>query len=222
MLNLSIAMLLHHNFSRFSTGLALVAALILLFSGSIGAASAQQKPQVIIDSPRSGDALQGVVSIVGTTEVEGFRSVEIAFAYQSDPTGTWFLIAQSGTAVKAGALASWDTTTISDGSYRLRVRVLLNDGQALETVVDGLRVRNYLPIETPTPGARAGQMTPTPTATLLPDFEIAAVNPTPLPTNPAVVTRLDLQNSAAQGALAAAGLLAAFGLYLALRAVARR
>lgn len=225
MLNLSIAMRAQHFSSRF---LACLSALLLLcFTRGEAAAgwlaqSSQQSPQIKIDSPRGGDALQGVVSVTGTTEVEGFRSMELSFAYQADTTGTWFLISRSSTAVKEGALASWDTTTISDGSYRLRVQVTLEDASVLETIIDGLRVRNYLPVETATPGSRAGQVTPTPTRTPLPDFELMEAGPTPLPTNPAVITQRDLQASLMQGALVATGVFGLVGLYLALRAAFRR
>lgn len=223
MLNLSIAMRAQHFSSRF---LACLSALLLLcFTRGEAAAgwlaqSSQQSPQIKIDSPRGGDALQGVVSVTGTTEVEGFRSMELSFAYQADTTGTWFLISRSSTAVKEGALASWDTTTISDGSYRLRVQVTLEDASVLETIIDGLRVRNYLPVETATPGSRAGQVTPT--RTPLPDFELMEAGPTPLPTNPAVITQRDLQASLMQGALVATGVFGLVGLYLALRAAFRR
>lgn len=214
-------MLSRSKFPRLSIYVALAVALILLFADGPQRAVAQLTPRVKLDSPQPGDVLQGVISIAGVTEVEGFRSAEVAFAYQVDPTNTWFLIAQTNTPVKSGALASWDTTTISDGGYRLRLLVLLQDGQKVEVMADGLRVRNYLPVETATPDVRAGQKTPTPTGTHLPDFEVAAVTPNPQPTNPAIVTPLDLQGSVAQGAVVAMALLVLVGLYLALRAALR-
>lgn len=222
MLNLPITMRPQQFSSRFSACLALLAALFLILSVRGGVVRAQDDPEVVIDSPGGGEVLQGVVTVTGTTEMEGFSAMEMSFAYQSDTTGTWFPIIRASTAVKEGPLATWDTTTISDGTYRLRVQVFLQDGKVVETVVDGLRVRNYLPIETATPGARENQVTPTPTRTPLPDFELAAVNATPLPTNPAVVTPRDLQSSAVQGALAAASVLGLIGLYLALKAAIRR
>lgn len=223
MLNLPIAMRSYQFSSRFSACLALLVVLGFLLVTRSQVVMAQQPPEKVeIESPRGGDALQGVVSVTGTTEIEGFRTMEMAFAYQSDTTGTWFLISRSTTPVKEAALASWDTTTISDGIYRLRVQVALADGKTLETVIEGLRVRNYLPVETATPGTRTGQVTPTPTRTPLPDFEVSETDPTPLPTNPAVVTPRDLQASMIQGSLAAAGALGLFVLYLALRAAFRR
>ena len=72
----------------------------------------------------------------------------MAFGYQDDPTATWFLIEQSAEPVKKGLIASWDTSTITDGEYQLRVRVILADGKVAEAIVPNLRVRNYTPVET--------------------------------------------------------------------------
>ena len=203
---------------------ALIILLLLFFSARVSGAQGEE-PVFSVDSPRPGDALQGVVTIAGTTGVPGFRSVDVAFAYQSDSTGTWFPIAQSSAAVQAGAIAGWDTTTITDGNYRLRVQVFLQDGRVLESVVEGLRVRNYLPVETSTPHADAppvGQPIPTSTPTPLADFQVSARQPTPLPTNPAQVTQRHLQTSVFQGMLAAAGVLAVVGMLVGLRAALRR
>jgi len=118
MLNLTIAMLAHkESYLLFIIGPWLVAQ--LLFSqgslpGSLPgrlpvgitslsawlAATSTPEPQLIVGSPHPGEALQGAVSIGGTTELPGFRSAEVTFAYQSDPTGTWFLIQQSSKPVK--------------------------------------------------------------------------------------------------------------------------
>ncbi len=185
------------------------------------------EPQVRIASPLGGEALQGVVPIGGTTDLPGFRSAEVAFAYQADPTGTWFIIQQSSTPVKDGALAAWDTTTITDGEYKLRVQVFLAEGQVLESTVTGLRVRNYTPIETSTP-ARAspvpasGVATATPSATPLGDFQVKAVNATPLPTNPAQITPQHFEASALRGVLVIFGAALVGALYLGLRAIVRR
>jgi hypothetical protein len=163
------------------------------------------------------------VTISGTTDIPGFRSAEISFAYQSDPTNTWFIIQQSAAPVKEGALAAWDTTTITDGAYRLRLQVFLQDGQVKESLVTGLRVRNYTLIETSTPEARqAGQETPTPTASPRPDFQVSAREVTPLPTNPAQVTPQHLEQSALRGVLVAAAAAVAAALYLGLKAIFRR
>lgn len=184
---------------------------------------ASQNDPVGIDAPHTGEVLQGVVAINGYTEQPGFRSMEVDFAYASDPTNTWFMIQQGSTSTKEGLLASWDTTTITDGDYRLRLQVFLQDGKVLESVVNDLRVRNYTQVEAGLLEEPAsGQHTPTPTVTPLPDFQVAAKVATPLPTNPAQLTPQHLQQSALQGVLVVVGLLAAGGLYVGLRLITRR
>lgn len=241
MLNLTIAMLaniasrfhlpitpknlVQPGFSAPSVLLVLLTLLLLLPGIQTGKASglALQIDPVGIDAPHTGEVLQGVVAINGYTEQPGFRSMEVDFAYASDPTHTWFLIQQGATSTKEGPLASWDTTTITDGNYRLRLQVFLQDGRVLESVVDNLYVRNYTQVEASLVEEHAsGQRTPTPTVTPLPDFQVLVKEPTPLPTNPAQLTPQHLQESAMQGVLVVGGLLAAGGLYLGIRLIARR
>jgi hypothetical protein len=179
--------------------------------------------QPSIQSPGGGEALQGVVLVSGTTDVPGFRRSEVAFAYQNDPTSTWFLIQQSEQPVIESVLANWDTTTIGDGTYQLRLQVVLEDGQVLEQVVAGLRVRNYTQIETNTPVSPAArQATGTLVPTPLSDFQVMPRNITPAPTNPAQLDRMDLQQSALRGTLVVFSALLVGVLYLGLRALIRR
>ncbi len=182
-----------------------------------------QDAAVQIDAPANGEALQGVVMINGTTAMEGLRSVEVSFAYQKDPTNTWFPIWQGSAAVKNGLLARWDTSTIADGNYRLRVQVVLQDGRVLESVVNDLRVRNYSVVETSTPaaGQRRTEVLAL-TATPLPDFQPAAVQVTPLPTNPAQLTEQDLRQSALTGVGIVAGAFVLLGIYIGLRSIGRK
>jgi hypothetical protein len=218
-LNFLVAMFAVKASRRFTFVLILV---VFLLSGAALDVLAQD-PQVIIDAPASGEALQGVVSVSGSTKVEGFQVAEIAFAYQSDPTATWFLIQQSSTAVTKGPLASWDTTTITDGMYKLRVQVFLNDGQVLEYEVNGLRVRNYTAIETSTPAATiTGPEQPTLTPSPLPDYQAVAVTAVPLPTNPAQLSQAHLQRSAAQGAGLVVAITILAVVYIGLRSFFRR
>lgn len=183
----------------------------------------QQAPQqVVIDSPRPGEALQGNVSISGTVPAEGFESYEVSFSYQRDTTNTWFLIEQGKEAVNAGGLASWDTTTISDGTYRIRVTAFLKDGKAVQTMVTGLRVRNYTTVETSTPApvnASGTEMVSTP---LPADYKPLFQTATPPPGNAAQVTKQDLTKSLMGGGLVALGLFVVLGLYLGVRAIFRR
>jgi hypothetical protein len=74
-------------------------------------ASAQAGTTIRITTPASGDVLQGLVDITGTSAVDGFFASELSFAYVSDPTSTWFLIYSTDLPVTDGLLAAWDTNS---------------------------------------------------------------------------------------------------------------
>ena len=135
--------------------------------------SAQAPGYADITSPVDRQPIQGYFTIEGSASHPFFEAYDLAFAYQNDPTQTWFMISDPiHQAVTNGPLAIWDTTGITDGNYRLCLRVFLSNGTALQVIVEGLRVRNYTAIETSPPGAAAVS----PTAT------IAQPTPTPRPT----------------------------------------
>ncbi len=151
-----------------------IAVLFALIVLSSGRAAAQTEAGIHIAAPSSGSTLSGLVNVMGTSAAEGFVSSELSFAYASDPTSTWFLVYQTDSPVTDGLLAAWDTNSVTDGDYNLRLRVALQDGSILESLVTGLRVRNQLPTETPAPTSA-----PEPTATT--EF---VPPPTPLPPTP--------------------------------------
>ena len=160
-------------------------------------AFAQAQTAIRIAAPASSETLRGIVNVTGTSAADGFASSELSFAYASDSTFTWFLIYQTDSPVTDGLLVAWDTFLVTDGDYNLRLRVTLQDGTILESLVTGLRIRNQLPTETPVP-----TVTPEPTATtefippatpLPPTPQPAPTStrlptPTPLPPNPATLS----------------------------------
>ena len=124
-----------------------------------------------IIEPGEGQSVRGIVTIFGTASHPAFESFDLAFSFDPDSTDTWFAIGEPlNTPVVDGRLAIWDTTQITDGVYRLRLRVHVEGSEPFETVVGDVRVRNYTATETPP--ARA--VTALPTA-------IATVPPTPIP-----------------------------------------
>lgn len=194
------------------------------------AAQTGDSAAVTITSPTAGTPLQGTVTIKGKTLVEGAISWEITFGYANDSSGTWFLIAEGEEQISLGELTQWDTTTITDGDYNLRLTVYLQGGRREHHIVNNLRVRNYSPIETitPTPTLTSTPFTETPrpsltpTGTTQPTETLIPSTPTPLPTNPVTITQSDINNSLIQGA---AGALAAFvliGLYLSIKRIIRK
>lgn len=212
--------------------------IIICLAAPISPAAAQEpaftqtptpEPQAVsISSPADGQALKGNVTVSGHTAVHGFASYELSFRYSEHPTQTWFLI-QSGTQPNEdGLLAQWDTSTITDGLYDLRLVVERQSAEPIIYEVHHLRVRNYTPVETNTP-------TPvTPTSTPMPgDTPVPTVTPTPtdtpipptvtaLPPNPAQISRQDLGLNLGKGALFSAGLFALIGIYLTVKNLRRR
>jgi len=168
---------------------------------------------VSITSPQPLQAVQGQVRVLGTTDIPGFRQATLFFGYAQDPTGTWFLIAEKHIPSHEGLIGRWDTTVLTDGDYILRLVVDDRQGQRYEATVP-VRVRNYTPIETPTPASQASGGTPQPTLrpSPSPTATPAWPTPTPAPLNPAVLSPDALTRSALYGVGAILGLLALFGL----------
>ena len=198
---------------------------------SLGYAQVTPVPDVVIVSPQPGQALQGLVAIMGRTSVSGFRSAEVLFGYANDPSQTWFFITESTTPVEAGLLAEWDTSTLTDGNYTLRLVVNRMDGSRVVVIVPSLRIRNYSPVETgtptpiTTPAASATPLPgsgPKPTLTALPSATPAPPTLTPLPTNPAILSQGDVSSSLLRGAAGTAIALSAIGLYLVIRKLFHR
>ncbi len=182
-------------------------------------ASATPEPGAVILSPLPGQALQGLVPIKGNTSENGFTRAVLEFSYTHDPTHTWFLINESDKSVQDGLLAQWDTTTLTDEIYDLRLTVLLNDGRRDSVIVSGLRVRNYTSIETDTPTPVTPTSTPvpgdTPVPTQTPTPTETPIPPTftPLPPNPAQLSTQDISTSLGKGALVVVGMFAMMGIY---------
>ncbi len=174
----------------------------------------------MITSPRSGEVLQGVVAVQGSTDVLDFESAELSFAYQDGGEESWFLIANLTQPVENERLTEWDTTTIADGTYQLRLRVILNDGNDLETIVPDLRVRNYTAVETNTPVTSESQ----PTIEPLPIVNAETVVPTgtAFPENPAAITQKDIVASIKWGSILAIVAFIVMGTILGLRSLSRR
>jgi len=191
--------------------LALTFLALLAFSLRAEPVSAQAPgSQVSIRSPQAGEALWGQVTITGSSDVAGFVSAEVSFSYANDPTGTWFLIAASSQPARDGTLAVWDTTTITDGLYTLRLRVMLADGSYVDVTVPDLRVRNYTPVETSTPTVAPLQATPIAASTVTPT---PFPTPTALPPNPAALSQSSIYASLGYGVVGAFLVLLIFGVY---------
>jgi hypothetical protein len=184
---------------------------------------AQEQAQFTISSPLEGEIVQGVAIVTGTVSALGFSSYELSFAYADDPTQTWFVIATSSLPVFEGELGAWDTTTLTDGDYSLRLRTFMLDGTMQEMTVPGLRVRNYtaVPTSTPTPTSTPVVQFAAPTAQRIEPVLATAIpflpTPTPLPPNPASLQQASILGALGRGALLVFLLFIGLGLLLRLR-----
>ncbi len=186
---------------------------------------AMQQNAPVISAPVAGQKLQGKVDITGTTDVPNFAQAELAFTYASDSAGNWFTIQALSQPVLNSTLATWDTSFISDGDYKLRLRVTLQDGSFQDVAVTDLHIRNYTP-DTPTPVVQV-PITETPTA--LPfsppaDVVVTEVRtqtprstPTQLSQNPVSLTPNEIYGSVRRGAFIIIILFIVFGLLTRLR-----
>ena len=181
----------------------------------------------VITAPTAGQILRGQVSIAGTTDIPNFASAGLDFAYASDSTGSGFLIQTFSQPVANSTIATWDTTSISDGDYILRLRVTLQDGSSRDATVQ-VKVQNQAPLPTPT-------LTFTPTITSTPAFEpqpstpvVVVASPTPtsppifstptaFPPNPVEVQTNEIHADIQRGALIIVFLFIFFGVLIQLR-----
>ena len=165
----------------------------------------QSNQAVSITSPVEGQILSGVVDIIGTNQIADFSHSELAFSNALGPIETWFPISSSSNSVEADLIFSWDTTLITDGDYRLRLRVFSEDSVISEFVIPIITIRNYTPTIVPSPIATSVVLAPT--ATILIATETPALKPTGLPENPLALSPGDLAKSLIYGMLAILGMI---------------
>ncbi|MGC9360278.1 MAG: hypothetical protein ACP5G7_07890 [Anaerolineae bacterium] len=126
---------------------------LLVLTVPIGAEPLQQQSAVQITSPEMGAQVRGLVPIVGSASVSPFQFYKVEYGVGPSPS-SWAVI---GSLVESpvinGQLAMWDTNTVPDGVYTLRLQAVKTDGNFEEFVVRGVVVANSAPTSTPTPEA---------------------------------------------------------------------
>jgi hypothetical protein len=162
----------------------LVAGWSIQFSGAIAAPERQAQDLAVITNPPSNAVVQGTIQITGSADHPAFQFYAIEFSPEPVTGNQWQIIqATQQTPVIDGVLVTWDTTTVPDGSYTLRLRTVRLDGNYTEFFVQQVVVANtqLIPTDTPTPSSLE---TPTP---LGPEFVTPTVTPTDLPPTPTIV-----------------------------------
>jgi len=194
-----------------------IAMIINLFSG--WASVNKQLDLVRILTPDDGSVLQGIVTVKGTVAGVGLQNGEVGFRYQDGGSESWFFLEQFNEPIVDATIAQWDTATIADGTYQLRVIAYYADGHQLETIVSNLRVRNYTVIETPVFSTKESEL-PVLTdvaPTSLPTETSPIATPTPLTVNDLVLTNDDIVSSVVQGAVIGILFLIILGIWMFIR-----
>lgn len=176
----------------------------------------QQVGELSILSPGSGEVVRGVVQVTGSTGTNSFASYNLAYAYESSDTTNWFPIAAASQPVNSGILGSWDTSTITDGNYSLRLVVILQDGSQNETLTKNVQVRNYTSPETTAGTGSTITEVPGQNQQTGPD-EKALSEP-----NPASLEQIELKQAVIKGLAFGGGIIVLLGIYVLIRRASRR
>ena len=192
---------------------ALAILLLTLFSGLM------ITPGLYITSPEKGAVVEGVVEIRGSVPEDGFSSAELQYAYSQSAVETWFLIKRLDHVVQDDVLASWDTTTITDGLYRIKLVVQNQDGKENEVIVDDVQVSNYSRVQGQPEGDLPEQTGNTPSAV---EVLVATPAPTELISNPASILRQEVRRTVVSGIIFACATLGLLVLYTSIQSRRRR
>jgi hypothetical protein len=168
----------------------LINILYLLSITTISFASLQQEGRgevIELIDPLPGSAVQGLVQIIGTISIDGLEFYRLEFSSQKTQSKTWFLINENDLMITNDIIGEWDTSVLTDGIYDLRLTVVKESGESTVELSEGIRIRNYTPIETDTPSPTSDVSFPTttiefaptttPTTTILPSPTSPRPNP---------------------------------------------
>ena len=168
----------------------LLGANLLLFSPA-----ATEKPEISYPAP--GDVLEGIVEIRGSVPAAQFSSARVQYSYSGEELN-WFLIGRVDQPVEDDVLAVWDTSTITDGHYQLRLIVRTKDGGREEVIIPDIVVANYSPLPTATVGIENVFVTQVPAT--IENTEVV-ISQTPLPANPASIEENETRRAILIGGL---------------------
>ncbi|MBE0691200.1 MAG: transglycosylase domain-containing protein, partial [Anaerolineae bacterium] len=143
-----------------------------------------QQPNIRLTSPTDGQQLSGTVSITGVINAANFNRFQLELAPVGQPDNFAIIAGPFSSAVPANAaIMDWNTTTVPNGIYRLRLAAFANNGGYVFKIVQ-VGINNALPTpiilptavlptaqDTPIPFGASGQtapFVPTAQATLAP------------------------------------------------------
>jgi len=163
---------------------ALAGVVLVVAALAVGLWAYAQPPPCGITSPRDNAVVVGAVVIQGTATHPDFWKYELYYSLMASEQ--WVFMGEiHETPIINDQLEVWYTTSVPDGAYQLRLRVVRRDGNYDEYFVRNISVSNTLPTATPT-----SEATPTPRSTATPLLPTPTIvveqpllpSPTPQPT----------------------------------------
>jgi hypothetical protein len=103
-----------------------------------GSATGCVPDEIILTSPEPGQQVSGVVTLLGTVDVDNFGF----YKYEVAPQGadTWATISAGRSIIIDGEVGRWDTSTLTPGDYELRLEVTNNQGEPYPACTISVRV----------------------------------------------------------------------------------
>jgi hypothetical protein len=137
-----------------------------------------QGPKPVITQPEPDAAVRGTVQIVGSATHPQFQRYELYYGPFPVPgDNAWIFIGDAHFQQQpAGLLGTWATSSLPDGAYALKVRVVRQDGNYTDSDPRRVIVANQRPVETATPAVTQAPTEEPPTP--LPAPTVAIVAPT--------------------------------------------
>ncbi len=155
---------------------AVLASLSFVTALNVAAAPQVQEVRPVIAQPEPDAVVRGVVQIVGTATHPQFLRYELYYAPWPVPSdNAWIFIGPDAHFQQQplGLLGTWDSRSVPDGVYALRVRVVKVDSNYHDSEPRKITVANTRPPDTPTPAP-----TETPIETPVPT-EMPTLEPSP-------------------------------------------
>lgn len=123
-----------------STADATQAALLLGSPAAPSGMSGCVPDQIMITSPQPGAIVSGSIEIIGTANVPNFGF----YKYEIAPIGTqdWATLSADRNPKQNVSLGTWNTASLTNGEYFLRLVITDNEGVSLEPCVIAVRVAN--------------------------------------------------------------------------------
>jgi hypothetical protein len=105
-------------------------------------------PQVRFTNPVNGQQVTGVVNLTGMATGPNFDRYQIEIAPITAPESFQLIAGPFRSAQPNGTLGTWDSTTVPNGGYRLRLAAFATDGGYRYDTID-IGVNNIIPTQPP-------------------------------------------------------------------------